>query len=564
MDGDYEKNVSHFRYSMKNNSSKEISLNDGQRTSAQKPANSYNAARKSMDDSIAKPLNQPEVILPAEIQKTTSTKASANLCQIVVELPDKTIFRSMISSMSEKTAGQLFESICEKFGYLPADDYILVYITRSNSDAPVPLDEPAFLVAERLQAPNSNLKIAIKKRPTISIKRDARKRLNLRISSIGSIERDITENEQSGSQSAGTYGSSSSLTHRTRRLSAGLMGFLSGLGKSKSDILPETELAEKDVPVFDLSSNERKALSEVFLPEHLALTFGLIEDHGLQFSKLSGHGRFLSLSRQLSSLKSPIYLASSRESKVFGAKLEDVMELEEAVDPTRKVPLFFKQCLEYLDAKALRIPGIFRVSGVTKRINAYKVSIDSGQPFEISNAVPHDISSLLKLYLREMAEPLLTYRLYDFYIAAAKHLRGDEFDNVLILLTASLPSYNLYMLKELFGLLRKIVANAGSVSEDEGSREKNLEEAVDLISISDNFNQGSNKGNLMTSSNLAIVIAPNILRSRDDKPEKVLQDNTEIMKVFERILLLGDSLFILPARIVNAVRVGYSIPKSAY
>ncbi len=56
--------------------------------------------------------------------------------------------------------------------------------------------------------------------------------------------------------------------------------------------------------------------------------------------------------------------------------------------------------------------GIFRVCGDTLEIEYYKQQFDSGEDVVFKEGTDvHVITNLLKLYLREMPEPLLTYEL---------------------------------------------------------------------------------------------------------------------------------------------------------
>lgn len=57
--------------------------------------------------------------------------------------------------------------------------------------------------------------------------------------------------------------------------------------------------------------------------------------------------------------------------------------------------------------------GIFRRSGNISRINELKRRINEGNFFEMSSEDTHVVAGLLKTFLRDLSEPLLTYDLYD-------------------------------------------------------------------------------------------------------------------------------------------------------
>lgn len=60
--------------------------------------------------------------------------------------------------------------------------------------------------------------------------------------------------------------------------------------------------------------------------------------------------------------------------------------------------------------------GIFRLPGQASRIHALKDLYDSGSQEEFSTSEDvHTVASLLKLYLRELPQPIVPFVLYDSY-----------------------------------------------------------------------------------------------------------------------------------------------------
>ena len=60
--------------------------------------------------------------------------------------------------------------------------------------------------------------------------------------------------------------------------------------------------------------------------------------------------------------------------------------------------------------------GLFRLSGATQVINQLKEKIDTNREVKFTPDMdPHVISGLIKLYLREMPEPLLTFQLFEVF-----------------------------------------------------------------------------------------------------------------------------------------------------
>ncbi|KAM9686398.1 rho GTPase-activating protein 45 isoform 3-T3 [Trichechus inunguis] len=85
------------------------------------------------------------------------------------------------------------------------------------------------------------------------------------------------------------------------------------------------------------------------------------------------------------------------------------------------VPFIIKKCVGEIERRALHTKGIYRVNGVKTRVEKLCQAFENGQELvELSQASPHDISNVLKLYLRQLPEPLLSFRLYHELVGLAK------------------------------------------------------------------------------------------------------------------------------------------------
>jgi hypothetical protein len=66
--------------------------------------------------------------------------------------------------------------------------------------------------------------------------------------------------------------------------------------------------------------------------------------------------------------------------------------------------------------------GLFRLSGSLTEVKALREKFDRGEVVDFGNLEhvksPHTVASLLKMWLRELPEPLATFELYDCFIAA--------------------------------------------------------------------------------------------------------------------------------------------------
>ncbi|XP_054983156.1 rho GTPase-activating protein 45 isoform X1 [Sorex araneus] len=85
------------------------------------------------------------------------------------------------------------------------------------------------------------------------------------------------------------------------------------------------------------------------------------------------------------------------------------------------VPFIIKKCICEIERRALHTKGIYRVNGVKTRVEKLCQAFENGKELvELSQAPPHDISNVLKLYLRQLPEPLISFRFYHELVGLAK------------------------------------------------------------------------------------------------------------------------------------------------
>uniref|UniRef100_A0A8C5AMF4 Rho GTPase-activating protein 29 n=1 Tax=Gadus morhua TaxID=8049 RepID=A0A8C5AMF4_GADMO len=85
------------------------------------------------------------------------------------------------------------------------------------------------------------------------------------------------------------------------------------------------------------------------------------------------------------------------------------------------VPFIIRKCTSEIEARALNLKGIYRVNGAKSRVEKLCQAFENGKELvELSDLYPHDISNVLKLYLRQLPEPLIMFRYYNDFIGLAK------------------------------------------------------------------------------------------------------------------------------------------------
>lgn len=188
---------------------------------------------------------------------------------------------------------------------------------------------------------------------------------------------------------------------------------------------------------------------------------------------------------------------------VFGVDLDALLTRERSIVP--RVVVRLSEFL--LRGDRLRTTGVFRLSGSLARLNTIKLLLDAGHDVDLEQVEGLDemcAAAILKAYFRELPDALLTGNLYDGFLAisgsADSAIGTDEMTSLLRLL----PTSNKVLLFYLLAFLMKVTQF-----------------------------QEENK---MTVSNLAIVWAPNLLRSSSVEAAEEAQFSGAITKVMRFLL----------------------------
>ncbi|XP_062816416.1 rho GTPase-activating protein 45 isoform X1 [Anolis carolinensis] len=206
------------------------------------------------------------------------------------------------------------------------------------------------------------------------------------------------------------------------------------------------------------------------------------------------------------------------------------------------IPFIVQKCILEIEKRATRTKGIYRVNGVKTRVEKLCQAFENGKELvELSQASPHDISNVLKLYLRQLPEPILPFRMYNALMGLAKESlqggksaaemadKGPETDPAVLalvtklreLLSKELPAENRATLRFLVQHLRRIVAAEGE--------------------------------NKMTPGNLGIVFGPTLMRPRPTEATislSSLVDYPHQARIIEAFIIFYPDIFETPQTLV--------------
>lgn len=100
---------------------------------------------------------------------------------------------------------------------------------------------------------------------------------------------------------------------------------------------------------------------------------------------------------------------------VFGSDLTTVVTAHKC-----SIPFVVKRCIEEVEARGMLQEGIYRVSGFADEIDALKLALDRhGEKTDMSETAYSNVNVIagtLKLYLRLLPVPLITYHAYPTFI----------------------------------------------------------------------------------------------------------------------------------------------------
>eukprot|EP00004_Rigifila_ramosa_P006359 TRINITY_DN1707_c0_g1_i1.p1 TRINITY_DN1707_c0_g1~~TRINITY_DN1707_c0_g1_i1.p1 ORF type:complete len:604 (-),score=136.76 TRINITY_DN1707_c0_g1_i1:66-1877(-) len=100
-----------------------------------------------------------------------------------------------------------------------------------------------------------------------------------------------------------------------------------------------------------------------------------------------------------------------KNSKIFGVSLFELTQRENC-----SVPRILSDCIDFVMAYGTQSEGIFRLSGDAQEVSKLKALFNVGEPVILKDRDPNVVAGVLKLWLRELPDPLLTYDLYEHWI----------------------------------------------------------------------------------------------------------------------------------------------------
>lgn len=147
---------------------------------------------------------------------------------------------------------------------------------------------------------------------------------------------------------------------------------------------------------------------------------------------------------------------------IFGIPLEQAVALYH-IHGNFELPIVIYRCIEYIEfRKAEEDEGIYRLSGSASAIQALKEKFNTEGDVDICSEKYVDVNvvaGLLKLYLRELPDPILTIEYQKAFLKMIEVVDKEQKVHDLKALLSLLPVPNYVLLKALCAHLLRIVKN---------------------------------------------------------------------------------------------------------
>ncbi|XP_014259247.1 SLIT-ROBO Rho GTPase-activating protein 1-like [Cimex lectularius] len=200
-------------------------------------------------------------------------------------------------------------------------------------------------------------------------------------------------------------------------------------------------------------------------------------------------------------------LNTTTQPKLFGGSLEEYIETT-----NQDIPLIIKSCIRIINLYGLHHQGIFRVSGSQVEINNFRDCFERGEDplADITDASDmNSVAGVLKLYLRELREPLFPIIYFEQFMELAQLESKHDFVIKMKDLVQSLPRSVIIVMRYLFAFLNHL-----SEYSDE---------------------------NMMDPYNLAICFGPTLVPVPEDKDQ--VQYQNQVNELIKNIILFHDDIF---------------------
>lgn len=231
--------------------------------------------------------------------------------------------------------------------------------------------------------------------------------------------------------------------------------------------------------------------------------------------------------------RKPFKRKRKEEGNVFGVSLNALVRRDQQItgEDTTLVPLILQAILSELRLRGAKEEGILRVPGHKQKTEAFYNEIEHNFYYKPEKIEPlfkkagvHDLSALLKRWLRELPQPLLANDLVHLFYQTNVLPPNDQY-KALAVLCQLLPHENRNTLRELLSFFRLVVER-----------------------------QDTNK---MSQQNVATIIAPSLFPPRFIHPPDKNDIGAQVRMAAQCchltnvLITIADDLWLVPTRLIE-------------
>uniref|UniRef100_A0A2K5ICX8 BCR activator of RhoGEF and GTPase n=1 Tax=Colobus angolensis palliatus TaxID=336983 RepID=A0A2K5ICX8_COLAP len=240
--------------------------------------------------------------------------------------------------------------------------------------------------------------------------------------------------------------------------SPGLYGFLNVIVHSATGFKQSSNLyctLEVDSFGYFVNKAKTRVYRDTAEPNWNELDPQALQDRDWQRTVIAMNGIEVKLSVKFNSREFSLKrMPSRKQTGVFGVKIAVVTKRERS-----KVPYIVRQCVEEIERRGMEEVGIYRVSGVATDIQALKAAFDVNNKdvsVMMSEMDVNAIAGTLKLYFRELPEPLFTDEFYPNFAEGIALSDPVAKESCMLNLLLSLPEAKLLTFLFLLDHLKRV------------------------------------------------------------------------------------------------------------
>ncbi len=246
--------------------------------------------------------------------------------------------------------------------------------------------------------------------------------------------------------------------------------------------------------------------------------------------------------------------------RLFGGKLIEYMDAT-----NQKIPPIITSCIKAINRLGLHNQGIFRIPGSQLEINQFKEAFEKGEDplITVNPREMNSVAGVLKLYLRELKEPLFPRDMYDSFLNAIRYVNnGTTVATNIANSNNSLASPTIATQTAIPSTPTTPSTPPTTIPTSSSNESENIEVNIKVENIKKvisavpkpiyivlrylfaflNHLSEFKDENMMDAYNIAICLAPTLIPVPEDKKDQV-NHQTDTIELIKLIIQHNDSIF---------------------